>query len=228
MPQLIEARSIDKVFTVGQARTVVLNGLNFELKQGQSVALMGPSGCGKTTLLNLLGLLDQPSAGRLVLAGCEVSRLDADARARNRNALIGFVFQSANLLPRLTVAQNLALPLQYRKWSEPDISQCVETALAQFGLQELIGRLPCTLSGGQQQRIAILRAMIAKPKLLLADEPTGALDQGTGRQIMQCLLDQQKRTHAGLVVVTHDPSVAAQCNLTYQFEMGQLSEVVNA
>lgn len=224
MPCLVKVQGVSQSYQIDLGKHTVLDSVDLSIQAGESMALMGPSGCGKTTFLNLLGLLDQPESGQLILDGHETSAASAEMLAKLRNQLIGFIFQSFNLLPRLTVAQNIALPLQYRGVGDAECEHRVSEALDQLGLSELAHRFPNALSGGQQQRIAILRAIVSKPKLILADEPTGALDAETGRAVMALLLAQQKALGAALVVVTHDPDVAAFCGRTLTLNAGTLQE----
>lgn len=194
---------------------------------GQSVALLGPSGCGKSTLLHVLGLLDTAEQGHYHLDGTDTGTWGLEQRAEKRQALIGFVFQHFFLLPRLSVVDNVILPLTYspQPTSPDEMLVRAMDILASLGIGDLGGRLPRQLSGGQQQRVAIARALIAKPRLLLADEPTGALDSTTGQQVLEVLMQRQRDDGLTMVMVTHDKDVAVQCDRTLHMLDGRLSDV---
>jgi putative ABC transport system ATP-binding protein len=188
----------------------VLQDVSFSLPAGQSCAIVGASGSGKSTLLNLIGLLDQPCHGRLVLDGSEVAQADADQRAITRNRLLGFVFQSFNLLPRLSVLDNVALPLSYRGIRLASARQIAKVQLEKVGLEPRAKYHPADLSGGQRQRVAIARALVTEPRILLADEPTGNLDGDTAQDIIELLTTLNREQFMTLLMVTHDPAMA-QC-----------------
>jgi ABC-type lipoprotein export system ATPase subunit len=209
---MIETRELRKVYDLDHGEVVVeaLRGVSLRIVEGELVAIVGASGSGKSTLLNILGCLDRPTAGRYLLGGRDVSRLDADARAEIRNAWIGFVFQSFNLLPRTTALENVELPLVYGDVPRGEHRPRAEQALAAVGLSEAGARLPSQLSGGQQQRVAIARALVNRPRLLLADEPTGNLDTVTSGELMALLRELNRTQRLTLLVVTHDPEVARQ------------------
>ncbi len=205
---LIELQDITKSYRSGDVVTPVLHGITLAVARGEYVALMGPSGSGKSTLMNLLGLLDRADGGRYRLDGRDVTGLSAAEHAQVRNRTIGFVFQSFNLLKRMNVLENVALPLVYAGRSRGQARQRAQALLERVGLAELGQRMPNQLSGGQQQRVAIARALVNEPPLLLADEPTGNLDTRTTEELLQ-VLDQLNRD-AGLtiVIVTHENDVA--------------------
>ncbi len=206
---LIELEAITRIYRMGDVEVRALDGVSLAVEAGDFVAIMGASGSGKSTLMNLIGCLDRPTAGRYLLAGIEVSRLDRDALAEIRNRTLGFVFQSFNLLPRTSARENVELPLVYGDAPPAEHRQRAQDALGAVGLADAADRLPSQLSGGQQQRVAIARALVSRPRLILADEPTGNLDTATSRDIMD-LLRALKRTHGlTLVVVTHEPDIAA-------------------
>src|SRR3989454_863822 len=193
----------------GSNRVEALRGVSLAVRARELLAIMGASGSGKSTLLNILGCLDRPTAGRYFLDGEDVGRFDADRRAEIRNAKIGFVFQSFNLLPRTTARENVELPLVYGSAPITEHRTRAQAALAAVGLAEAANRLPNQLSGGQQQRVAIARALVNRPRLLLADEPTGNLDTQTSREIMELLRSLNASQGLTVVIVTHEPDVAA-------------------
>ncbi|WP_176508273.1 MULTISPECIES: ABC transporter ATP-binding protein [Pseudomonas] len=188
----------------------VLQDVSLSFPAGQSCAIIGASGSGKSTLLNLIGLLDQPCHGRLVLDGRELAQADDDQRAITRNRLLGFVFQSFNLLPRLSVLDNVALPLSYRGIRLASARQAAKVALEKVGLEHRVKYRPADLSGGQRQRVAIARALVTQPPILLADEPTGNLDGNTAQDIIGLLTRLQREQRMTWLMVTHDPALA-QC-----------------
>jgi ABC-type lipoprotein export system ATPase subunit len=207
---VIETQDLRKVYDLDHGEVVVeaLRGVSLRIAEGELVAIMGASGSGKSTLLNILGCLDRPSAGRYLLGGRDVGRLDADGRAEIRNAWIGFVFQSFNLLPRTSALENVELPLVYGEVPRREHRRRAEEALAAVGLAAAGDRLPNQLSGGQQQRVAIARALVNRPRFLLADEPTGNLDTVTSGEVMALLRELNRAQRLTLLVVTHDPDVA--------------------
>ena len=204
---MIRLEGISKVFHTDQVETHALEDVHLELRRGEYLAVSGPSGCGKTTLLSLLGLLESPTSGSFHLQGVDVSRLGATARARTRNQSIGFVFQSFNLIGDLTIFDNVELPLLYGKRSPVERKALVEEALERVGMSHRARHLPGQLSGGQQQRIAVARAVVGKPLILLADEPTGNLDSRNGEGVMQ-LLAELNQAGSTICMVTHDPRYA--------------------
>lgn len=216
---LIRTVDLAKHYRLGDTDVPALRGVSLDIARGAFVAVMGPSGSGKSTFMNLLGCLDQPSGGRYWLADEEVSRLSDDALSALRNRRIGFVFQHFNLLPRTSALDNVALPLLYRGQTAAERHAHAAQRLRQVGLGERMDHHPAQLSGGQQQRVAIARALVGDPALVLADEPTGALDSRTGIEIM-ALLQQLNREGITVVVVTHERDIAAYSDRIIQFRDG--------
>jgi putative ABC transport system ATP-binding protein len=206
---LIQLSGIERVFTLGDSTVRALADLDLSIAAGEYVAIMGPSGSGKSTLLNLLGLLDRPDAGTYHLEGRDVTTLLPDEQARVRRERIGFVFQSFHLVPRLTAAENIALPLMLAGITPDERAGRVAQALAGFGLTNRADHRPDQLSGGQRQRVAIARATIMRPAVILADEPTGNLDRSTGEEVVE-LLESLNASGVTLIVVTHDGSLGAR------------------
>ncbi len=218
---LIRVEQLGKEYDLGETRVQALADVSLEIAAGEFVAVMGPSGSGKSTFMNLLGLLDTPSSGRYWLAGCEVSRLDDDTLSALRNRKIGFVFQHFNLLARTTALDNVALPLLYRGVSATQRRERAARRLEQVGLGQRMTHYPTQLSGGQQQRVAIARALVGDPELILADEPTGALDSNTGEEIM-ALLQRLNASGMTIVLVTHERDIAAYAHRIIHFRDGRV------
>ena len=204
---MIKTINLQRSFTTEEVRTIALAGVNLEINEGEFVAIMGPSGCGKSTLLNILGLLDAPTGGQYLLGGQDVTPLSEPERDRLRKGLIGFVFQSFNLVPQLTVAENIALPLYYQGVPERESAARAEEFARVVGLEGRLGHRPSQLSGGQQQRAAIARALATDPTVILADEPTGNLDTATSVEIMKLFRALHERGKT-IVMVTHEPDIA--------------------
>ena len=222
MPQ-IELRSIERVFTLGDSEVHALRSLDLAVETGEYIAIMGPSGSGKSTLLNLLGLLDRPNSGTYLLEGRDVTTLTAEEQARVRRERIGFVFQSFHLVPRLTAAENLALPLMLAGIPHGERSRRVAQALKDYGLASRADHRPDQLSGGQRQRVAIARATIMHPAMILADEPTGNLDRATGEDVMG-LLEGLNASGVTLIVVTHDAVLGNRARRRVAMEDGRKVE----
>ncbi len=223
-PELLRLVDIHQRFTTGPAIVDVLQGVNLRVGHGDLAAIMGPSGSGKSTLMNIIGLLDRPSQGRYILKGREIAAMEDDELAALRNATIGFVFQSFHLLPRLNAWQNVGLPLVYRGVDRKEIEERARVMLERVGLDSRAGHRPDELSGGQRQRVAIARALVGEPEILLADEPTGALDAETGKAIMQLLKDLHADRGMTAIVITHDYAIAAQCPRRFHIQQGRLDE----
>lgn len=207
---LIALTNIIKKYQIGSVESTVLKKVSLSVDEGEMLAIVGASGSGKSTLMNIIGLLDKPERGKYLLRGRNVAGLHDDQLANLRNQHIGFVFQQFNLLPRFSAEQNIALPLTYRNMSPQAIKKRVFDVLSRVGMQAYAAHRPTQLSGGQQQRIAIARALVGEPEVLLADEPTGSLDSATGKDIMKLFLalHEEGRT---IILVTHDEQVAALC-----------------
>jgi putative ABC transport system ATP-binding protein len=225
---LIQVRGLDKKYRRGSEDIHVLQGLNLDVDAGEFVAFMGPSGSGKTTLLNLLGGLDLPSAGRIIVAGDEITRMSARKLTAWRARHVGFVFQMYNLIPVLTAFQNVELPLLLTGLSKAERRRHVEAALAVVGLADRAHHHPRQLSGGQEQRVGIARAIVGDPTFLLCDEPTGDLDRKSAHEILD-LLDRLVREHGKTVLmVTHDPLAAERARVVLHLEKGVLVDAVTA
>lgn len=221
---MIKIRNLCKSFQrPGEALLKVLQEVDFSVDEGEFVAIVGPSGSGKTTLMNILGLLDRPDSGEYELQGKPVAKLSPEERARVRNEAIGFVFQQFHLLPRTTATENVELPLLYSARGDADIQKKAREALCRVGLEERLTHYPSELSGGQQQRVAIARAMVNDPAVVLADEPTGNLDQKSGRQIME-LFRELNRNGSTILLITHDNAIANTASRIVHIDNGQLTE----
>ncbi len=218
---MIQLESITRSFALGKEQINVLNDISLTIHEGEFVAIMGPSGSGKSTLMNIIGCLDKPSSGHYLLNGENVSDYSEKELASVRNRSIGFVFQQFHLLPRLTAVKNVELPMIYAGIAKAERQARAEEALAKMGLRDRMDHLPNALSGGQKQRVAIARAIVNKPKLILADEPTGALDTKTSMSIME-QFQELNREGVTIVVVTHEPEVAEYTNRTIMVRDGRI------
>lgn len=224
---MIKVTELSKIFRTEEIETTALNGVSFEIKKGEFVAIMGPSGCGKSTLLNILGLLDNPSSGSYELMGQEVAHLKERDRTKFRKGNIGFVFQSFNLIDELNVFENVELPLKYLNMSASERKQRVTAMLKRMNISHRAQHFPQQLSGGQQQRVAIARAVISNPNLVLADEPTGNLDSKNGKEVMD-LLTELNSEGTTIVMVTHSPKDASMAQRTINLFDGRIvSDVRN-
>ena len=208
---MIKTVNLQKIFKTEEVETWALNNVNLEIKAGEFVAIMGPSGCGKSTLLNILGLLDNPTEGTYELNGTDVSKFTEAQRTNLRKGVIGFVFQSFNLIDELTVEENIELPLLYMGIGKRERKERVQKAMERMNIAHRSRHFPAQLSGGQQQRVAIARAVISNPKLILADEPTGNLDSKNGEEVMQ-LLSELHKEGTTIVMVTHSQHDAGYAN----------------
>jgi len=220
---MIKLENIQKVFRTEEVETVALGGVSLEVKRGEFVAVMGPSGCGKSTLLNILGLLDNPTSGSYVLDGQDVGSLKESQRTKVRKGQIGFVFQSFNLIDELNVEENVELPLSYLGVPKKERRQRVQEILQRMAISHRAHHFPQQLSGGQQQRVAIARAVVSRPKLILADEPTGNLDTKNGHEVMQ-LLTQLWQDGTTVVMVTHSQRDAGFAQRIINLLDGQVVE----
>ena len=224
---MIQVTNLSKIFRTEEIETTALNGVSFEINDGEFVAVMGPSGCGKSTLLNILGLLDNPTQGSYRLLNTEVSQLREKERTRFRKGNIGFVFQSFNLIDELNVYDNIELPLRYLNISSSERKQRVTDMMKRMAISHRAQHFPQQLSGGQQQRVAIARAVVASPKLILADEPTGNLDSKNGKEVME-LLRELNSEGTTIVMVTHSQRDAAFAQRTINLFDGKIvSDVKN-
>jgi putative ABC transport system ATP-binding protein len=221
MTAQIELTGIERVFYLGDSEVHALHNLNLSIGAGEYVAVMGPSGSGKSTLLNLLGLLDRPNTGTYRLEGRDVTTLSPEEQARVRSERIGFVFQSFHLVPRLTAAENIALPMMLAGIPSSQRAARVKQALKDYGLEHRADHRPDQLSGGQRQRVAIARATIMQPAMILADEPTGNLDRATGDEVVR-LLEELNSRGVTLIVVTHDASMGGRARRQLMMEDGAL------
>ena len=221
MDWVIEAHDLKKVYKMGEIEVEALRGVSFKVKRGDIVGIMGPSGSGKSTLMNTMGCLDRPSSGEYILDGEPVAALNDDQLASIRNRKVGFVFQSFNLLARLTAIGNVELPLRYAGITEGRRDRAME-ALKAVGLEDRMTHRPFELSGGQQQRVAIARALVNNPAIIMADEPTGNLDSKVGREIMNLLLNLNREWGTTLIIVTHDSAVAEQTHHVIRLRDGLL------
>lgn len=205
---MIQLKNIEKVYRTDTVETQALNNISLQVEKGEFLSIMGPSGCGKSTLLNLMGLLDAPSKGDVVIDKQQTLQLNDRKLAHFRNSKIGFIFQSYHLINDLQVVDNVELPLLYRNSSAKERRMLALEALEKVGLSNRIKHFPTQLSGGQKQRVAIARAIVGKPEIILADEPTGNLDSAMGNEIMNILLELNRVDGTTIVMVTHDPNMA--------------------
>lgn len=218
---IIETQNLGKTVPVADGDLSILSSVNLTINEGESIAIVGASGSGKSTLLGLLAGLDTPTVGSVMLGEQELTTLDEDGRAEVRNKLVGFVFQSFQLMPRLTALENVMLPLELR--SDKGAEQTAMALLKRVGLEDRLDHTPMKLSGGEQQRVALARAFVTEPAILFADEPTGNLDSKTGEQIIDLLFELNKEKNTTLVLVTHDTGLAERCQRTVHIDAGKLT-----
>ena len=223
---MLKVENLQKIFRTEEFEPIALNGVSFEIKDGEFVAIMGPSGCGKSTLLNILGLLDNPTTGHYWFGDTEVGNLKERDRTRFRKGNIGFIFQSFNLIDELNVFENVELPLKYLNMGARERKERVTAMLKRMNISHRAHHFPQQLSGGQQQRVAIARACVCHPKLILADEPTGNLDSKNGREVMS-LLTELNAEGTTIVMVTHSPKDAAIAQRTIDLFDGQIVQDLN-
>jgi putative ABC transport system ATP-binding protein len=221
-PAVIALQAVSKVYPMAGETIHALRAVSLEIAEGEYVAIVGPSGSGKSTMMNLIGCLDSPSSGAYLLSGVDVGAMSENALADVRNQRIGFVFQTFHLLPRLSAAANIELPLIYRGLPSKERAARVDRRLAEVGLAERRTHKPSELSGGQRQRVAIARALVTEPAILLADEPTGNLDQSTGQEIL-ALFDEIHRAGQTIILVTHDPGIAERAHRVIELRDGAVT-----
>jgi len=223
MDEILHMENISKSYSMGDEDIEVLHGVDLKVKKGEFLSILGPSGSGKSTLMNIIGCLDVPSSGKYTLAGNDTGELDETELSKVRNREIGFIFQSFQLLPRMTALQNVELPLIYSRIPLSERKRRAKAVLIKVGLGDKLTSLPNQLSGGQQQRVAIARALVTEPSILLADEPTGALDQKTGTQVME-LFEELNSEGSTIVMITHDVHIARHAKRVVNILDGYLSE----
>ena len=219
MEAIIELQDVWKIYQMGEFDVPALQGIDLAIKKGESVAITGPSGCGKSTMLNMIGCLDMPTSGKILLESKDISKFSEEDLARIRGKKIGFVFQTFSLLPRLTALDNVALPLIYAGVKKRERTEKAKEILGKIGLADRIYHRPNEMSGGECQRVAIARALVNDPKVIFADEPTGNLDSKTGAEIME-IFDKLNDEGNTLVMVTHDPNVADHAKRTIKLKDG--------
>jgi putative ABC transport system ATP-binding protein len=220
---VVQAQDVTKVYQMGEFEVQALRGVSLNIARSEVVSIMGPSGSGKSTLMNVLGCLDRPTSGEYLLDGEAVSNLSDDQLSSIRNRKVGFVFQSFNLLPRQTALANVTLPMRYAGENGAKMREKALSALEMVGLADRVNHRPNELSGGQQQRVAIARALVNDPAIILADEPTGALDSKSGQEIMDLLLNMNKERGTTLIFVTHDPRIGAITQRTIHIQDGLIA-----
>lgn len=219
---IVRLDNVVKTYSMGESEVHALRGISFEIEQGEFLSIMGPSGSGKSTCMNMIGCLDRPTSGIVEINGKETAKMTEKELALLRNQTVGFVFQQYHLIASMNVLENVMLPLKYQKVEKSERVERAKQALEAVGLGERIKHRPHELSGGQKQRVAIARAMITKPKILLADEPTGALDSTTGKQVMEMFSKINQEQGTTVIIVTHDPGIGASTQRCIKILDGQL------
>jgi len=222
METVIELRNLDKEYDLGLVKLRVLNGINLKVKKSEVVAIMGPSGSGKSTMLHMLGCLDRPTRGKVIIDGVDVSRLGDDELAKIRREKIGFVFQFFYLIPSLTALKNVELPLTFVKGTAKDKEVRAKELLKMVGLENRMNHRPSQMSGGESQRVAIARALANNPQIILADEPTGNLDSKSGKEVIEILVKLNKEKGVTLILVTHDSSIARHAERVINLKDGNI------
>jgi putative ABC transport system ATP-binding protein len=218
---VIIAENITKYYKMGALQVCALGGVSFKIQRGEVVAIMGPSGSGKSTLMNIIGCLDRPTSGTYILDSAEVSNLEDNELAEIRNRKVGFVFQSFNLLPRVSALTNVELPMRYGGMTKGRHESAMNSLVA-VGLEDRVKHKPAELSGGQQQRVAIARALVNNPAILMADEPTGNLDSKSGKEIIDLLLKLNSERGTTVIIVTHDPNIGSRTQRIFRLKDGLL------
>lgn len=218
---ILELQNVGKAYQIDSQKLEVLKGINLEIKKGEFIAIMGPSGSGKSTLMNIIGCLDTPTSGKVIFENHDVSKLSEEDLAQIRNQKVGFVFQTFNLIPRTTALANVELPLIYKGIPATERTAMAKKVLEQFGLSQRIYHFPNQLSGGEQQRVAISRALVTQPLIILADEPTGNLDSKTGEEIIKIFQDLNKAGNT-IILVTHDKDIAAHAKKIIKIHDGEI------
>ena len=219
---VVRLEKVVKTYSMGESEVQALRGISFEIEQGEFLSIMGPSGSGKSTCMNMIGCLDRPTSGIVEINGKETAKMSEKELAVLRNQTVGFVFQQYHLIPSMNVLENVMLPLKYARVEKSERVKRAKEALQAVGLEERMKHRPHELSGGQKQRVAIARAMITKPKILLADEPTGALDTATGKQVMELFSRINREEGTTIIIVTHDPGIGASTKRCIKILDGQL------
>lgn len=225
MAAVVKLSDVVKTYFMGENQVHALRGVSFEIQQGEFVSIMGPSGSGKSTCMNMIGCLDRPTSGNVEINGVQTASMNEKELAALRSITVGFVFQQYHLIASMNVIENVMLPLKYQKIPHAERIQRAQKALADVGLEDRASHRPSELSGGQKQRVAIARAMITKPKILLADEPTGALDSETGNQVMEMFRNINKENGTTVIIVTHDPRIGSSTERCIKILDGQLEDV---
>jgi len=227
MESIVEVVDAKRIFKIGDLEVRALNGVNMKIKEGEFMSIMGPSGSGKSTLLNLIGALDKPTEGKVLIRGTDISKLNDDELAELRNREIGFVFQFFNLIPRMTALKNVELPMSFASVSSTQRKKRATKVLEMVGLGDRLEHKPTELSGGQQQRVAIARALVNDPAIVLCDEPTGNIDTKTGAEIMNILKRLNDEERKSFIIVTHDPNIANSTHRIMNMQDGIITKDQN-